>query len=87
MILVYITASFAGRGLMTATLNLALQFGIDVLNVHKVVSGCFMENAASKAVHIKAGFVSPGSEWVTLPPWRVQFGPRKEICVLVWEKK
>ncbi|KAL8280546.1 hypothetical protein RQP46_007194 [Phenoliferia psychrophenolica] len=84
----YIVQAFAGRGLMTATLETAMDFGKTVLNVHKIVSGAFMENEASKRVHYKLGFTSPGSDWVDLPPGRAElFGKRKEVCVLEWRRE
>lgn len=84
---VYIVRAFTGRGLMSEALELVMSFSKEVLNVHKISSGCFVENEGSKRVHLKAGFVSTGTAWVSLPPWRIKlFGARKEICVLSWTR-
>lgn len=48
------------QGLMTEAVRLILEFGFSQLNLHRIGSGLFEENVASKRVLEKAGFKHEG---------------------------
>ncbi|NJK31682.1 MAG: GNAT family N-acetyltransferase [Deltaproteobacteria bacterium] len=56
----WIGAEHSGRGLMTEALGLALTHGFEVLNLHRVEANLQPDNAASRALVRKWGFVKEG---------------------------
>jgi ribosomal-protein-alanine N-acetyltransferase len=51
---------FQGRGYMTEAVKLISRFAFTQLNLHRVEAACLPENAASRRVLEKAGFVREG---------------------------
>ncbi len=45
-----------GQGLMTEAANAAMRCGFEVVGLHKITSGCIVENVASRRVIEKLGF-------------------------------
>lgn len=56
----WLGAAYVGRGLMTEALGLALRHGFEVLNLHRVEANLQPDNAASRALVRKLGFVKEG---------------------------
>ena len=57
---------FWGKGIGTEAVRLVSHFAFDVLNLHKLKSGCYEENIGSTKAFLKAGFVQEGilkSQW------------------------
>jgi ribosomal-protein-alanine N-acetyltransferase len=53
-------SAYWGKGLATDALNLILQFGFQELKLHRIESGCAMNNVGSAKVMEKAGFQLEG---------------------------
>jgi ribosomal-protein-alanine N-acetyltransferase len=60
-------SGYWGKGLATDALNLILQFGFQELKLHRIESGCAMNNVGSAKVMEKAGFQLEGVKRQVLP--------------------
>lgn len=56
----WIDARYAGRGLMTAAVDTAVQIARDQLRLHRLQAGTLLHNAASQSVLRKCGFTEFG---------------------------
>jgi RimJ/RimL family protein N-acetyltransferase len=52
--------SIWGKGIGTEALRLMSRYAFDVLNLHKLRSGCYQENRGSAKAFLKAGFAEEG---------------------------
>jgi len=50
-----------GRGLATEAIKILSGFAFNILNLHKLRSGCYADNAGSARAFIKAGFIQEGT--------------------------
>ncbi len=65
-----------GRGIGTEAIRLLARFAFDVLNLHKLRSGCYADNKGSARAFLKAGFVEEG---VLRKQWHVAGRYQDEI--------
>jgi ribosomal-protein-alanine N-acetyltransferase len=59
--------NFWGKGLATEAISLVVQYAFNTLKLHKVLAGCYANNAASARAFEKAGFTREGlqkSQWL-----------------------
>ncbi len=53
--------AFAGKGYITAAVRVAVRYGFDDLNLHRLEAACQPNNVASRRVLEKSGFIQEGS--------------------------
>ncbi|MFB6174908.1 MAG: GNAT family N-acetyltransferase [Candidatus Nanohalobium sp.] len=58
----FLEPAFHGQGIMTVSLKLAVKYGFETLNRHKIRGAYLDGNEASKRVMEKAGFQEEGTE-------------------------
>ncbi len=67
-----------GRGIAAEAIRLLSRFAFDVLNLHKLRSGCYEENKGSIKAFLKAGFTQEGA---LKKQWQVNGNFQDEILL------
>ena len=64
----FIKTEFWSQGIVTEAARVVIQYAFEILNVHKIMTGCAKENKGSENVMIKLGFVKEGElkahQWI-----------------------